>query len=151
PGVFDARKQTPEVGQRELEARAAAGRLLLLSGKKIYFDHAARLSARPTDSIKRGATSSTATDSNTESRTLSRCTGLASSTGTRSRFDNASFRPGTRAPPPMVYTRPRPPAERDAGARNAAARATPTPISSPPASTYSAKIGRASCRKEAKS
>src|SRR5207302_987333 len=30
PGVFDARKQTPEVGQRELEARAAAGRLLLL-------------------------------------------------------------------------------------------------------------------------
>src|SRR5207248_5401444 len=54
PGVFDARKQTPEVGQRELEARAAAGRLLLLSGKKIYFDHAARLSARPTDSIKRG-------------------------------------------------------------------------------------------------
>src|SRR5437667_388543 len=117
PGVLDARKQTPEVGQRELEARAAAGRLLLLSGKKIYFDHAARLSARPTDSIKRGATSSTATDSNTESRTLSRCTGLARSTGTRSRFDNASFRPGTRAPPPMVYTRPRPPAERDAVAR----------------------------------
>src|SRR5712691_11060491 len=139
PGVFDARKQTPEVGQRELEARAAAGRLLLLSGKKIYFDHAARLSARPTDSIKRGATSSTATDSNTESRTLSRCTGLASSTGTRSRFDNASFRPGTRAPPPMVYTRPRPPAERDAVARNAAARSTPTAISSPRASTYCAR------------
>src|SRR5207244_12163711 len=86
-----------------------AGRRLLplLPGKEVYFDHAARLSARPTDSIKRGATSSTATDSNTESRTLSRCTGLASSTGTRSRFDSASFRPGTRAPPPMVYTRDR--------------------------------------------
>src|SRR3989454_2510598 len=139
PGVFDARKQTPEVGQRELEARAAAGCLLLLSGKKIYFNHAARLSARPTDSIKRGATSSTATDSNTESRTLSRCTGLASSTGTRSRFDNASFRPGTRAPPPMVYTRPSPPAERDAAPRNAAARSTPTAISSPRASTYCAR------------
>src|SRR5213596_236637 len=95
--------------------------------------------ARPTDSIKRGATSSTATDSNTESRTLSRCTGLASSTGTRSRFDNASFRPGTRAPPPMVYTRPRPPADRDAVARNAAARSTPTAISSARASTYCAR------------
>src|SRR6266446_6398354 len=139
PGVFDACKQTPEVGQRELEARAAAGRLLLLSGKKIYFDHAARLSARPTESIKRGATSSTATDSNTESRTLSRCTGLASSTGTRRRFDNASFRPGMRAPPPIVYTRPSPPAERDAVARNAAARSTPTAISSPRASTYCAR------------
>src|SRR6266566_1665295 len=78
-------------------------------------------------------------DSNTESSTLSRCTGLASSTGTRSRFDNASFRPGTRAPPPMVYTRPRPPAERDAVARNAAARSTPTAISSPRASTYCAR------------
>src|SRR6266853_2304678 len=139
PGVIDARKQTPEIGQRELEARAAAGRLLLLSGKKIYFDHAARLSARPTDSISSGAISSTATDSNTESRTLSRCTGLASSTGTRSRFDSASFRPGTRAPPPIVYTRPNPPAERDAVARNAAARSTPTAISSPRASTYCAR------------
>src|SRR5439155_23215897 len=91
PRVLDARKQTPEVGQRELEARAAGGRLLPLPGKEVYFDHAARLSARPTDSISSGATSSTATDSNTESRTLSRCTGLASSTGTRSRFDSASF------------------------------------------------------------
>src|SRR5205807_5941696 len=120
PGVFDARKQTPEVGQRELEARAAAGRLLLLSGKKVYFDHAARLSARPTESIRSGATSSTATDSNTASRTLSRCTGLASSTGTRKRPDSASFRPGIRAPPPIVNTRPSPPAERDAVAGNAA-------------------------------
>src|SRR3989454_3166231 len=140
PGVPDAGQQTPEVGQRELEARAAGRRLLpLLPGKEVYFDHAARLSASPTDSIKSGATSSTATDSNTESRTLSRCTGLASSTGTRSRFDNASFRPGTRAPPPIVYTRPSPPAERDAVARTAAARSTPTAISSPRASTYCAK------------
>src|SRR6266487_1707753 len=139
PRVLDARQQTPEVGQRELEARAAGGRLLLLSRKEVYFDHAARLSARPTDSISSGATSSTATDSKTESRTLSRCTGLASSTGTRSRFDNASFKPGTRAPPPIVYTRPSPPAERDAVARNAAARSTPTAISSPRASTYCAK------------
>src|SRR5947208_688347 len=139
PRVLDARQQTPEIGQRELEARAAGGRFLPLPGKQVYFDHAARLSARPTDSISSGATSSTATDSNTESRTLSRCTGLASSTGTRSRFDNASFRPGTRAPPPIVYTRPNPPAERDAVARNAAARSTPTAISSPRASTYCAK------------
>src|SRR5881396_664025 len=139
PRVLDARQQTPEVGQRELEARAAGGCLPLLPGKQVYFDHAARLSARPTESIKRGAISSTATDSKTESRTLSRCTGLASSTGTRSRFDNVSFRPGTRAPPPIVYTRPSPPAERDAVARNAAARSTPTAISSPRASTYCAR------------
>src|SRR5882724_3509830 len=139
PRVLDARKQTPEVGQRELEARAAGGRLPLLPGQQVDFDHEARLSARPTESIKRGAISSTATDSNTESRTLSRCTGLASSTGTRSRFDNASFRPGMRAPPPIVYTRPSPPAERDAVARNAAARSTPTAISSPRASTYCAR------------
>src|SRR5438128_3297673 len=139
PRVLDARQEAPEVGQRQLEARAAGGRLLLLSGKKIYFDHAARLSARPTESISSGATSSTAMDSNTESRTFRRCTGLASSTGTRSRFDSASFRPGTRAPPPIVYTRPSPPAERDAVARNAAARSTPTAISSPRASTYCAR------------
>src|SRR6266511_1568218 len=145
PRVLDARKQAPEVGQRELEARAAGGRLLLLPGKEIYFDHAARLSARPTDSISSGAISSTATDSKTESRTLSRCTGLASSTGTRSRLDNASFRPGTRAPPQIVYTRPSPPAERDAVARNAAARSTPTAISSPRASTYCAKSPLCAC------
>src|SRR2546428_123169 len=127
PGVPDAGQQTPEVGQRELEARAAGRRLLpLLPGKEVYFDHAARLSASPTDSIKSGAMSSTATDSNTESRTLSRCTGLASSTGTRSRFDNTSFRPGTRAPPPIVYTRPSPPAHREALARHAAARSPAT-------------------------
>src|SRR5882762_3469029 len=102
PRVLDARQQAPEVGQRELEARAAGGCLLLLPREKIYFDHAARLSARPTDSIKRGAISSTATDSNTESRTLRRWTGLATSTGTRSRLDSASFRPGTRDPPPIV-------------------------------------------------
>src|SRR5947209_911213 len=67
PRVLDARKQTPEVGQRELEARAAGGCLPLLPGKQVDFDHAARLSARPTESIKRGAISSTATDSKTES------------------------------------------------------------------------------------
>src|SRR2546428_2157821 len=139
PRVLDARKQTPEVGQRELEARAAGGCLPLLPGKQVDFDHAARLSARPTESIKRGAISSTATDSKTESRTLSRCTGLASSTGTRSRFDNVSFRPGTPAPPPLAYTRPSPPAERDALPRHAAAPPPPTAIPSPRASTYCAR------------
>src|SRR6266513_2176928 len=139
PRVLDARQEAPEVGQRQLEARAAGGRLLVLTGKKIYFDHSLLHSARPTESISSGATSSTATDSNTESRTFRRCTGLASSTGTRNRFENASFKPGTRAPPPIVYTRPSPPAERDAVARNAAARSTPTAISSPPASTYCAR------------
>src|SRR5690349_15515166 len=138
PRVLDGGDQALEIGQREPEARAGR-RLLLLAREKIYFNHAARLSARPTDSMSRGATSSTATDSNTESRTLSRCTGLASSTGTRNRFERASFRPGTRAPPPIVYTRPRPPAEREAVARNAAARSTPTEISSPRASTYGAR------------
>src|SRR5690242_7507362 len=138
PGVLDGGEQALEIGQRELEARAGR-RLLLLAGEKIYFDHAARLSARPTDSISSGATSSTDTDSNTESRTFSRWTGLASSTGTRKRLERDSFRPGTRAPPPIVYTRPSPPAERDAVARNAAARSTPTAISSPRASTYCAR------------
>src|SRR5256885_13073665 len=139
PRVLDAGQQALEVGQRELEARAASRRLLFLAGEEIDFDHAARLSAKPTDSMSSGAISSTETDSNTLSRTLSRCTGLASSTGTRSRFESASFSPGTRAPPPIVYTRPSPPAERDAVARNAAARSTPTEISSPRAPTYSAR------------
>src|SRR4029077_16019287 len=110
-GVLDAGQQSLEIGQGELEPRTAR-RLFLFPRKEVDFDHAARLSARPTDSIKSGATSSTETDSNTESRTLSRCTGLASSTGTRSRFDSASFRPGTRAPPPIVYPPPPPPADR---------------------------------------
>src|SRR6266581_4625970 len=135
PGVLDAGDQAPEIGQRELEARARCRLLRLLAGKQVYFDHAARLSASPTESIRSGATSSTATDSNTASRTLRRCTGLASSTATRSRAASASFSPGIRAPPPIVYTRPSPPAERDAVCRNAAARSTPTAISSPRAST----------------
>src|ERR1041385_3348204 len=138
PGVLDAGQQALEVGQGEREPRAPR-RLFLFPGKEIDFDHAARLSARPTDSISSGATSSTETDSNTLSRTLRRCTGLASSTGTRNRLESASFNPGTRAPPPIVYTRPSPPADRDAVARNAAARSTPTAISSPRASTYCAR------------
>src|SRR5437588_3752126 len=145
PGVLDARQEPLEVGQGEPEARAGPCRLFSLAGQQIDFDHAARLSARPTDSISSGATSSTETDSNTLSRTLSRCTGLASSTGTRNRLDSASFRPGTRAPPPIVYTRPSPPAERDAVARNAAARSTPTAISSPRASTYCARSALCVC------
>src|SRR5256886_163731 len=138
PRVLDTGQQALEIGQGELEP-SAPRRLFLFSGKEIDFDHAARLSARPTDSISSGAISSTETDSNTLSRTLSRCTGLASSTGTRNRLESASFKPGTRAPPPIVYTRPRPPADRDAVARNAAARSTPTAISSPRASTYCAR------------
>src|SRR6266480_4275894 len=138
PRVLDTGQQALEIGQGELEPRAPR-RLFLFPGKEIDFDHAARLSARPTDSISSGAISSTETDSNTLSRTLSRCTGLASSTGTRNRLESASFKPGTRAPPPIVYTRPRPPADRDAVARNAAARSTPTAISSPRASTYCAR------------
>src|SRR3989449_7337834 len=66
---------------------APRSRPLLLPWEEIYFDHAARLSASPTDSISSGATSSTDTDSNTASRTLSRCTGLATSTDTLSRSE----------------------------------------------------------------
>src|ERR1051325_4762676 len=80
PGGLDAGQQALEGGRGELEPRAPR-RLFLFPGKEIDFDHAARLSARPTDSISSGATSSTETDSNTLSRTLRRCTGLASSTG----------------------------------------------------------------------
>src|SRR5438876_199029 len=138
PRVLDRGDEATEIGKGELEP-APRCRPLLLPWEKIYFDHAARLSASPTDSISRGATSSTDTDSNTASRTLSRCTGLATSTGTLSRLPSASFSPGIRAPPPIVYTRPRPPAEREAVARNAAARSTPTAISSPRASTYGAR------------
>src|SRR5712692_4809180 len=134
PGVLDAREQPLDVGQPELEARAAR-RSLLLAGEEVDFDHAARLSARPIASIKSGATSSTDTVSNTASR----CNEHAISTGTRRRLASEWLRPGTRAPPPIVYTRPRPPAERDAVARNAAARSTPTAISSARASTYCAK------------
>src|SRR2546427_7831175 len=93
PGVLGVGQQGPEVGQRELELKARAGRrLLLCAGKKVYLDHAARLSASPTESKSSGATSSTATASNTASRTLSRCTGFACSTGTLRRLDNASLR-----------------------------------------------------------
>src|SRR5437762_2793263 len=127
PRVLDRGDEATEIGKGELEP-APRCRPLLLPWEKIYFDHAARLSASPTDSISRGATSSTDTDSNTASRTLSRCTRLATSTGSLSRLPSASFSPGIRAPPPIVYTRPRPPAEREAVARNAAARSTPTAI-----------------------
>src|SRR2546423_1206114 len=138
PRILDRRDEAAEVGEGELEP-APRCPPLLLPWEEIDFDHAARLSASPTDSISSGATSSTDTDSNTASRTLSRCTGLATSTGTLSRLPSASFSPGMRAPPPIVYTRPRPPAEREAVARNAAARSTPTAISSPRASTYGAR------------
>src|SRR5213596_1594233 len=138
PRVPDRGDEAAEIRERELES-GARSRPLLLAGEEVDFDHAARLNASPTDSISSGATSSTSTASNTESRTFSRCTGLATSTGTLSRLPSASFNPGMRAPPPIVYTRPRPPAEREAVARNAAARSTPTAISSPRASTYGAR------------
>src|SRR6266516_4767583 len=138
PWILDARDQPPQIREREPELEARAGRRLLrplLAGEQVDFDHATRLSARPTASIRSGATSSTDTVSNTASRTLRRCTGPASSTGTRSRLDRASFSPGMRAPPPIVNTRPSPPAEREAVWRNAAARSTPTASSSLRAST----------------
>src|SRR2546426_843044 len=142
PGVLDVGQEGPEVGQRELELKARAGRrLLLATGEKVYLNHAARLSASPTASSSSGATSSTAMASNPASRTFSRWTGFAASPGTLSRPERASFSPGTRDPPPAVYTRDSPPAERDAVARNAAARSTPTAISSPRASTYDARSG----------
>src|SRR2546426_616637 len=146
PGVLDVGQEGPEVGQRELELKARAGRrLLLATGEKVYLNHAARLSASPTASSSSGATSSTAMASNPASRTFSRWTGFAASPGTLSRPERASFSPGTRDPPPAVYTRDSPPAERDAVARNAAARSTPTAISSPRASTYDARSGCCAC------
>src|SRR5213079_3776857 len=95
PRILDRRDEAAQVGEGELEP-APRCRPLLLPWEEIDFDHAARLSATPTDSISSGATSSTETDSNTLSRTLRRCTGLASSTGTRNRLESASFKPGTR-------------------------------------------------------
>src|SRR2546428_732927 len=142
PGVLDVGQQGPEVGQREPELKARAGRRLpLAAGEKVYLNHAARLSASPTASSNSGATSSTATASNTASRTFSRWIGLAASTGTLRRLESASFSPGTRDPPPAVYTRDSPPAQRDAVARNPAARSPPTATSSPRASTYDARSG----------
>src|SRR5437899_3247866 len=105
PPAGDALDQPPPLREREPELEARAGRRLLrplLAGEQVDFDHPTRLSARPTASIRSGATSSTDTVSNTASRTLRRCTGLASSTGTRSRAESASLSPGMRAPPPIV-------------------------------------------------
>src|SRR6266851_8462108 len=133
PGVLDVRDQPAQVRHTELEASARG--FALLTWEKIDFDHAARLSARPTDSISSGATSSTDTASNAVSLYASRWIGLAGSTGAFSRLASASLRPGIRDPPPVVNTRDSPPADRDAVARNAAARSTPTAISSPRAST----------------
>src|SRR2546425_83213 len=123
----------PAVRRRPLSAGSRF--LLLLSGGRVYLNDGARLSGSPSASIKSGATSSTGTVSNTSSRTRRRCTGFASSIATFRRAPSTSFRPGIRAPPPVVYTRDRPPAERDAVARKAAARSTPTAISSPRALT----------------
>src|ERR1043166_6443786 len=100
PRVFDLGNDRLEVGHRELDASSLAD--LLFTGKEIYLDHAARLSARPTASISSGATSSTGTVSNTSSFTRSRCTGFARSIGTLSRAPSTSFSPGMRAPPPVV-------------------------------------------------
>ena len=65
--ILDRRQQRAKVGERELEARTR-GLPLFLAGKQVDFDHAARLSANPTDSISSGATSSIDTAWNAASR-----------------------------------------------------------------------------------